>query len=94
VSWLLDRGLEGSDQGRLAAYRKLFESAVSPPLPARPHLCTNGGFMLGSPTFGRQVEPMRHQCAWKSSSGRPHKQDAGDQSSRLAVKRGGWKRDG
>ena len=45
----IDRRQAGSDQGRLVAYRKLFEGAFSPALPALA-LCANGGSARGIPT--------------------------------------------
>ena len=47
--------LAGSAEARLGAYRRLFEDALSAELLQRLRDCTNGGFVLGSPRFVRQI---------------------------------------
>jgi putative transposase len=50
----LYRELAGSDETRLAAYRRLFEDVLSAELLRRLRDCTNGGFVIGSPRFERE----------------------------------------
>lgn len=76
----LYRGLADSDAARLLAYRKLFEDALSAELLQSLRDCTNGGFVLGSTKFVRQIAAMAGRRTWKESPGRPRKQiDSGDQ---------------
>lgn len=69
----LYRELAGSDETRLAAYRRLFEDVLSAELLRRLRDCTNGGFVIGSPRFERQVVAMVGRRTWKGSPGRPRK---------------------
>jgi putative transposase len=76
----LYRELAGSDETRLAAYRRLFEDVLSAELLRRLRDCTNGGFVIGSPRFERQVAAMVGRRTWKGSPGRPRKEtDVGEQ---------------
>jgi len=76
----LYRVLADTDEGRRLAYRRLFEDALSAELLGRLRDCTNGGFVLGSPKFERQVAAMVGRRTWKGSPGRPRKEsDFGDQ---------------
>ena len=71
-------GGAGGDEARLAAYRGLFEDVLDDRLLQRLRECTNGGFVLGSPTFERQISGMLGRRTWKGSPGRPRKQEDGD----------------
>jgi putative transposase len=76
----LYRELAGSDETRLAAYRRLFEDVLSAELLRRLRDCTNGGFVIGGPRFERQVAAMVGRRTWKGSPGRPRKEtDVGEQ---------------
>ena len=76
----LYHALADTDEARRLAYRRLFEDGLSAELLGRPRECTNGGFVLGSPKFERQVAAMVGRRTWKGSPGRPRKEtDCGDQ---------------
>jgi putative transposase len=76
----LYRDLAGAEEARRAAYRRLFEDELDAALLQRLRDCTNGGFVLGSPKFERQVAAMVGRRVWKGSPGRPRKEtDAGEQ---------------
>ena len=51
----LYRELRVSEEARLAAYRRLFEDALSAELLQRLRDCANGGFVLGTAKFERQI---------------------------------------
>jgi len=70
--------MAASHEARLAAYRGLFEDVLDDRLLQRLRECTNGGFVLGSPTFERQIAGMLGRRTWKGSPGRPRKQEDGD----------------
>jgi len=70
----LYRELAGSGEARLAAYRSLFEDALGADVLQRVRDCVNGGFVLGSPKFERQVATMVGRRTWKGSPGRPRKE--------------------
>ena len=58
----------------------MFEDELSAELLGRLREGTNGGFVLGSPKFERQIAAMVGRRTWKGSPGRPHKEtDVGDQ---------------
>jgi hypothetical protein len=69
----LYRALGGSQEARLAAYRGLFEVVLDAELLRRLRACTNGGFVLGSPTFERQIAAMLGRRTWRGAPGRPRK---------------------
>jgi len=61
----LYRELRVSEEARLAAYRRLFEDALSAELLQRLRDCANGGFVLGTAKFERQIAAMlidRRSC--------------------------------
>ncbi|MGF1614162.1 MAG: hypothetical protein ACFCVA_09700, partial [Gammaproteobacteria bacterium] len=73
-------GFFTTSEARLAAYRGLFEGALSRELLQRPRDCTNGGFGLGSLKFERQIAALLGRRTGKGSPGRPRKEtDAGGQ---------------
>ena len=74
----LYRELAGTDEARCSAYRRLFEDGLSPVLRERLRGCTNGGFVLGSPKFERQIAAMLGRRTWKGAPGRP-RSEAGDE---------------
>jgi putative transposase len=77
----LYRDLGGSDDARLAAYRRLFADALGVELLQRLRNCTNGGFVVGRPQFERQIAAMVGRRTWKGSPGRPPKKtDIGTQT--------------
>jgi len=69
----LYRALAETDAARLAAYRGLFESELNADRVQRLRDCTNGGFVLGSSTFERQIASMVGRRTWKGVPGRPRK---------------------
>ena len=74
------RTLPGTGGLRRDAYRRLFEDVLSAELLRRLRDCTNGGFVIGSPRFERQVAAMVGRRTWKGSPGRPRKEtDVGEQ---------------
>ena len=76
----LYRELAGSDETRLAAYRRLVRGRAQCRIARRLRDCTNGGFVIGSPRFERQVADMVGRRTWKGSPGRPRKEtDVGEQ---------------
>jgi putative transposase len=81
----LYHGLADSDQARFAAYRKLFEDMLSAELLHRFRECTNGGFVLGSPKFERQIAAMLGRRTWKGAPGRPLKEIDADAQGELAL---------
>jgi putative transposase len=81
----LYRDLAGSDDARLAAYRKLFEGELSAELLQRLRDCANGGFVVGSPEFERQIDAMLGRRTWKGSPGRPRKETKSDEQGELSV---------
>ena len=81
----LYRELAGSDEARLAAYRRLFEDELSAELLQRLRDCTNGGFVLGGPRFERQIAAMLGRRTWKGSPGRPRKETAAAEQAELAL---------
>jgi len=68
-------GLAASDERRRAEYRRLFENELSAELVKSLRDCINGGFVLGSPKFERQIAAMVGRRTWKGSPGRPRKED-------------------
>ena len=75
----LYRALATSDDGRQAAYRHLFERELDAALLARLRDCTNGGFVLGSTQFERQIAAMLGRRTWKGAPGRPSKAEVEQQ---------------
>jgi putative transposase len=58
---------------RLIAYRKLFDDALDPALLEHLREYANGGFVLSSPKFERQIVAMVGRGTWKGSPGRPRR---------------------
>ena len=81
----LYRALATSDDGRQAAYRHLFERELDAALLARLRDCTNGGFVLGSTKFERQIAAMLGRRTWKGAPGRPSKAEVEERQSALPV---------
>jgi putative transposase len=81
----LYQDLADSDQARFAAYRRLFEDMLSAELLQRFRECTNGGFVLGSPKFERQIAAMLGRRTWKGAPGRPLKEIDADAQGELAL---------
>jgi putative transposase len=74
----LYRNLAESTDARLGAYRRLFDDCLSAELLQSLRDCTNGGFVLGSSRFARQIATMLGRRTWKGSPGRPPKQTDAD----------------
>ena len=81
----LYRALATSDDERRAAYRRLFESELDVALLARLRDCTNGGFVLGSTKFERQIAAMLGRRTWKGAPGRPPKAEIEEQQGELPI---------
>jgi putative transposase len=75
----LYQGLADADQARFAAYRRLFDDMLSAELLQRFRECINGGFVLGSPKFERQIAAMIGRRTWKGAPGRPLKEIDADE---------------
>jgi putative transposase len=80
----LYRELAPSADARLVAYRRLFEDALSAETLERLRECTNGGFVLGSNRFAREVAAMVGRRTWKGSPGRPRKQSVSKEQNELS----------
>jgi len=61
---------------RATAYQALFTEVLDPAWVDSLRACTNGGFVLGSDRFQRQIAAMVGRRTWKGSPGRPEKQVA------------------
>jgi len=77
--------MAGSHEARLAAYRRLFEDELSAEILQRLREATNGGFVLGSPKFERQIAAMLNRRTWKGSPGRPRKHTDSGRQGKLAL---------
>ena len=85
IAHALYQDLADSDQTRFAAYRRSFEDALSTEPHQRLGECTNGGFVLGSPKFERQIAAMLGRRTWKGAPGRPPKETDADGQGELAL---------
>jgi hypothetical protein len=65
--------LGATAQARLAAYRELFADQLSAELLDKLRSGTNGGFVVGSGHFERQIAAMVGRRTWRGSPGRPRK---------------------
>ncbi|WP_295544370.1 transposase [uncultured Thiohalocapsa sp.] len=65
--------LGATAQARLAAYRELFTDQLSAELLDKLRSGTNGGFVVGSGHFERQIATMVGRRTWRGSPGRPRK---------------------
>lgn len=79
----LDLGV--SAERRHAVYRELFDEHLEPALVARIRESANGGFVLGSERFQREIAFMLGRRTWKGSPGRPVKQTVDDTQQQLAL---------
>ena len=77
--------LATSDDERQAAYRRLFESDLDAAFMARLRDCTNGGFVLGSTKFERQIATMLGRRTWKGAPGRPPKAGVEEHEDELPI---------
>jgi len=75
------RDLAGSNDARRSVDRPMFADEVSVELLQRLRDWTNGGFVLGSPKFERQMAALVGRWTWKGSPGRsPKETDVGVQT--------------
>ncbi len=74
-----------TEQARLAAYRRLFEDQLSAELLEKLRAGTNGGFVIGSGRFERQIAVMVGRRTWKGSPGRPRKPIAAGEQGELPL---------
>ncbi|QQO57244.1 MAG: transposase [Thiohalocapsa sp. PB-PSB1] len=81
----LYQGLADADQARFAAYRRLFEDMLGAESHQCFRECTNGGFVIGSAKFKRQIAAMLGRRTWKEAPGRPLKEIDADAQGELAL---------
>ena len=81
----LYQALPSSEDERLAAYRRLFEIELDAAPLACLRDCTNGGFVLGSTKFERQIAAMLGRRTWKGAPGRPPKAGVEEQQDELPI---------
>jgi putative transposase len=80
--------LAPSAEARVAEYRALFADELTPEVLQRLRECANGGFVLGSSKFERQIAAMVGRRTWKGSPGRPRKVEADEEQLRLPLDTG------
>lgn len=71
----LHRDLAATAEARQPAYRMLSEGELDAETLQRLRECTNGGFVLGSAKFERQIAAMVGRRTSKGSPGRPRKEE-------------------
>ena len=69
----LYRALHDSDDGRRAAYRNLFADCLPDSVLSAIRDAANGGVVLGSSRFEKQIAVMLGRRTWPGKSGRPKK---------------------
>ncbi|MCK7582340.1 MAG: transposase [Chromatiales bacterium] len=74
-----------TEAARLGAYRSMFEDQLSADLLQKLRDGTNGGFVIGSGRFERQIAVMVGRRTWKGSPGRPRKPILADEQGELAL---------
>jgi putative transposase len=65
--------LHESDEGRRQAYRNLFADSLPESVLSAIRDATNGGFVLGSSRFEKQIAAMLGRRTWRGRLGRPKK---------------------
>jgi putative transposase len=65
-----------TEEARRLAYRELFADELPEETLVALRDATNGGFVLGSPRFQRQIAAMVGRRTWPGVSGRPKKEPA------------------
>ena len=69
----------GADmESRQEVYRELFRYQIEPGLVDQIRSATNGGFVLGSEHFQKEIARMIGQRTWRGSPGRPVKSEEGE----------------
>ncbi len=68
--------LAGTDEARQFRYRGLFADAIPQDMLAALRDATNGGFVLDSQRFQKQIATMVGRRTWPGTSGRPRKKPA------------------
>lgn len=68
--------LAKSDDPRRFAYRRLFADALPETSLSAIRSATNGGWVLGSDRFGKEIAVMVGRRTWRGKSGRPKKRGA------------------
>lgn len=66
--------LAETEEARRSTYRDLFAERIPEDVLVALRDATNGGFVLGSPRFQRQIAAMVGRRTWPGTSGRPRKQ--------------------
>ena len=64
------------EKNLIVEYQTLFTEVLDPAWVDSLRACTNGGFVLGSDRFQRQIATLLGRRTWKGSPGRPEKQVA------------------
>jgi putative transposase len=68
-------GLGSTAPLRQEAYRELFRYPLDPGLVDQIRMATNGGFVLGTERFQKEIAAMLGRRTWRGSPGRPVKSD-------------------
>ena len=63
--------LGAGEESRREAYRELFRYQLDPGLVDEIRMATNGGYVLGSERFQKEIEAMVGRRTWRGSPGRP-----------------------
>jgi len=77
--------LGGDDATRCVAYRELFRYQLDPGLVDQIRSATNGGYVLGTERFQKEIAAMLGRRTWRGAAGRPHKQAGEDGQMELKV---------
>jgi putative transposase len=79
----LMRALGPTAETRLAAYRELFHQSLDPGLMDDIRAATNGGYVLGSERFQREIAAAIGRRTWRGLPGRPAKEGADNRQDHL-----------
>jgi len=77
--------LGGDDATRCAAYREFFRYQLDPGLVDQIRTATNGGYVLGSECFQKEIAAMLGRRTWRGVAGRPQKSELQADQLELAV---------
>jgi putative transposase len=74
-----------SIQKRQKAYRELFRYELDPGLVDEIRSATNGGFVLGTERFQKEIAAMLGRRTWRGSPGRPNKPENNTEQQKLEL---------
>lgn len=77
--------LADADEARRSRYRGLFADAIPQDMLTALRDATNGGFVLGSQRFQKQIATMVGRRTWPGTSGRPRKEAANGEQLGLPI---------